>query len=81
MSTARHWTLGAKLSLAGAPFAMLALGAIAALVWMASQLDGGAAAVNEAGRMRMQAYRMVLSASTGQTQVLSRQRCETPLVQ
>ena len=73
MTTARQWTLGAKLSLAGAPFAMLALGAIAALVWMAWQLDGGAAAVNEAGRMRMQAYRMVLSASTGRTQDLSRQ--------
>ena len=73
MTTARQWTLGAKLSLAGAPFAMLALGAIAALVWMAWQLDGGAAAVNEAGRMRMQAYRMVLSASAGQTQQLSRQ--------
>ena len=73
MSSARHWTLGAKLSLAGAPFAMLALCAIAALVWMAWQLEGGAAAVNEAGRMRMQAYRLVLSANTGQTRMLSRQ--------
>jgi two-component system nitrate/nitrite sensor histidine kinase NarX len=72
----RHWTLGAKLSLAGAPFALLALCSIAALVWMSWQLEGGAGAVNEAGRMRMQAYRMVLSASTGQTQVLPRQVAE-----
>jgi two-component system nitrate/nitrite sensor histidine kinase NarX len=68
----RQWTLGAKLALVAAPFALLALGAIAALVWMAWQLDGGAAAVNEAGRMRMQAYRLVLSADGGQTVELKR---------
>ena len=73
MSTDRQWTLGGKLTLVAAPFALLALGAIAGLVWMASQLDGGAAAVNEAGRMRMQAYRMVLSASAGETPLLARQ--------
>src|ERR1019366_5864764 len=76
MSTSRHWTLGAKLSLVGAPFALLALFSIAALVWMSWQLEGGAAAVNEAGRMRMQAYRMVLSVSTGETQALPRQVAE-----
>ncbi len=76
MSTSRHWTLGAKLSLVGAPFALLALCSIAALVWMSWQLEGGAAAVNEAGRMRMQAYRMVLSVSTGETQALPRQVAE-----
>ena len=72
MSRDRQWTLGAKLALVAAPFALLALGAIAALVWMAWQLDGGAAAVNEAGRMRMQAYRLVLSADGGQTVELKR---------
>jgi two-component system nitrate/nitrite sensor histidine kinase NarX len=56
MSTDRQWTPGAKLAPVAAPFALLALGAIAALVRMASQLDGGAAAVNEAGWMRMQTY-------------------------
>jgi two-component system nitrate/nitrite sensor histidine kinase NarX len=30
-------------------------------LWVSWQLDGGAAAVNEAGRMRMQSYRMALS--------------------
>ncbi|MCE9658623.1 MAG: type IV pili methyl-accepting chemotaxis transducer N-terminal domain-containing protein [Burkholderiales bacterium] len=72
MSIDRHWTLGGKLALVAAPFALLALGAIAALVWMAWQLDGGAAAVNEAGRMRMQAYRLVLSAAGGETPELRR---------
>ncbi|MGZ5204530.1 MAG: type IV pili methyl-accepting chemotaxis transducer N-terminal domain-containing protein, partial [Caldimonas sp.] len=73
MSSDRQWTLGGKLALVAAPFALLSLGAIAALVWMASQLDGGAAAVNEAGRMRMQTYRMVLAASGGDASALARQ--------
>jgi two-component system nitrate/nitrite sensor histidine kinase NarX len=60
-------SLAAKLTLAGTPFLLLALLATAATLWVSWQLDGGAAAVNEAGRMRMQAYRMALSASTGQT--------------
>ncbi len=72
MSTDRHWTLGGKLALVAAPFALLALGAIAALVWMAWQLDGGAAAVNEAGRMRMQAYGLVLAAGDSDTPGLER---------
>ena len=35
--------------------------AISLTLWVSWQLDGGAAAVNEAGRMRMQAYRMALA--------------------
>lgn len=62
--------------LVAAPFLALSLGAIAALVWMSVQLEGGAAAVNEAGRMRMQTYRMLLAAGTGQTQDLPRQVAE-----
>ncbi len=76
MNTTRHWSLGAKLALVGTPFLLMAMGLIAALVWMSWQLDGGAAAVNEAGRMRMQAYRMVLSVSTGDTQALPQQLAE-----
>ena len=76
MNTTRHWSLGAKLALVGTPFLLMAMGLIAALVWMSWQLDGGAAAVNEAGRMRMQAYRMVLSVSTGDTQALPQQIVE-----
>ena len=66
MRSLQPWPLGAKLSLVAAPFGLLALCAITVLVWMSLQLEGGAAAVNEAGRMRMQAYRMVLSAQAGQ---------------
>lgn len=76
MSTTRHWPLGAKLSLVAAPFLLLAIGSIAVLVWMSLRLEGGAAAVNEAGRMRMQAYRMVLSAVAPNSQTLAQQMTE-----
>ncbi len=45
----------------GAPFLLMALLATCVSLWVSWQLDGGAAAVNEAGRMRMQAYRMALT--------------------
>ncbi len=70
MKRHRHWSLGAKLGLVGAPFLLLALLSIALTLWMSWQLDGGAAAVNEAGRMRMQAYRMALAIGTSQADVL-----------
>lgn len=71
MSTPRtRWGLGAKLALVGTPFLLLALISTMLTLWVSWQLDGGAAAVNEAGRMRMQAYRMALAAGTGETQVL-----------
>ena len=72
MRIIRHWTLGAKLALVAMPFLLLAMASIGVLVWMSLQLEGGAAAVNEAGRMRMQAYRMVLSAGTLDTAALPR---------
>ena len=65
MSHPRHWTLGVKLALVATPFVLLALVSIALTLWVSWQLDGGAAAVNEAGRMRMQTYRMSLSIGTG----------------
>ncbi len=70
MTLRRQRSLAAKLTLAGTPFLLLALLATAATLWVSWQLDGGAAAVNEAGRMRMQTYRMALSASTGQREEL-----------
>jgi two-component system nitrate/nitrite sensor histidine kinase NarX len=76
MNTLRHWPLGSKLVLVATPFLLLALASIAALVWMSLQLEGGAASVNEAGRMRMQAYRMVLSAGTGDAVALGQQVAE-----
>lgn len=65
MNHPRHWTLGAKLALVGTPFLLLALVSIALTLWVSWQLDGGAAAVNEAGRMRMQSYRLALAISAG----------------
>jgi len=68
MQAQRHWNLGTKLLLVAAPFLLLALLAIGVTLWVSWQLEGGAAAVNEAGRMRMQAYRMSLSISADQPQ-------------
>jgi two-component system nitrate/nitrite sensor histidine kinase NarX len=76
MRTIRHWPLGAKLSLVAAPFLLLAICSIAVLVWMSLQLEGGAASVNEAGRMRMQAYRMMMSVTTGDARALPKQVAE-----
>ena len=76
MSKREHWGLGAKLAVAAAPFALLALLSITLALWMSWQLDGGAAAVNEAGRMRMQAYRMSLLVATGERNALPNARRE-----
>ena len=73
MTERRNWNLGAKLALVATPFLTLTLLAIAATLWVSWQLEGGAAAVNEAGRMRMQAYRLSLSLATGDEQALPMQ--------
>lgn len=64
MTRWKHSGLGAKLALSASPFALLALLSILLTLWVSWQLDGGAAAVNEAGRMRMQAYRLSLLVSS-----------------
>lgn len=56
-----RWSLSAKLALVGTPLILLALISTVATLWTSWKLDGGAAAVNEAGSMRMQAYRMALT--------------------
>ncbi|MBA3057861.1 MAG: type IV pili methyl-accepting chemotaxis transducer N-terminal domain-containing protein [Gammaproteobacteria bacterium] len=76
MARLRHWSLGAKLMLVGAPFLLLVFISTVATLWVSWQLDGGAAAVNEAGRMRMQSYRMSLAIGTGETRELSAQARE-----
>ncbi len=73
MTFSKHWSLGAKLALVGTPFLLLALLSSAVTLWVSWQLDGGAAAVNEAGRMRMQSYRMALSIGTNETTALPEQ--------
>ena len=70
MGNPRQWSLGYKLTLVAAPFLLLALVIIAVTLWVSWQLEGGAAAVNEAGRMRMQAYRLSLSIGTADTKAL-----------
>ena len=76
MNRARHWSLGAKLMLVGTPFLVLALLAVTLTLWVSWQLDGGAAAVNEAGRLRMQAYRIAMSVSTRDAAQLREQVAE-----
>jgi two-component system, NarL family, nitrate/nitrite sensor histidine kinase NarX len=76
MTTRKQWSLGTKLALLGAPFMLLVLLSTAASLWVSWQLDGGAAAVNEAGRMRMQAYRMSLSVGLDSTREVLRQQAD-----
>jgi two-component system nitrate/nitrite sensor histidine kinase NarX len=59
------WTLTAKLYTSGISFLVLALASISLTLWVTWNLEGGAAAVNEAGRMRMQTYRLALEVSGG----------------
>jgi len=73
MVTRTHWGLGTKLALAATPFLAVAMLLITATLWVSWQLDGGAAALNEAGRMRMQSYRLSLSVSAGDQQAVARQ--------
>lgn len=58
-------TLAFKLIATGMAFLLLALASIALTLWVTWQLEGGAAAMNEAGRMRMLTYRMVLESAAG----------------
>ena len=54
----RAWSLSAKLGAIGSALLLMALASIGLTLWVTWQLEGGAAAVNEAGRMRMQTWRM-----------------------
>ena len=54
----RTWSLSAKLGAIGSALLLMALASIGLTLWVTWQLEGGAAAVNEAGRMRMQTWRM-----------------------
>ena len=54
----RSWSLSAKLGVIGAALLAMAFASISLTLWVTWQLEGGAAAVNEAGRMRMQTWRL-----------------------
>ena len=57
-------TLSTKLLAMGAGFLLVALASIGLTLWVTWKLEGGAAAVNEAGRLRMNMLRMVLVLQT-----------------
>ncbi|MBY4598657.1 type IV pili methyl-accepting chemotaxis transducer N-terminal domain-containing protein [Ottowia caeni] len=54
----RTASLSTKLIRIGAGLLIVALASIGLTLWVTWQLEGGAAAVNEAGRMRMQTWRL-----------------------
>lgn len=57
-------TLTTKLLALGVGFLLVALASISLTLWVTWKLEGGAAAVNEAGRLRMNMLRMVLVLQT-----------------
>ena len=57
--------LTTKLLTLGAVFLLVALASISLTLWITWRLEGGAAAVNEAGRLRMYTVRMALAQQTG----------------
>ncbi len=73
MVSRTHWGLGTKLALVATPFIAMAILLIVATLWVSWQLDGGAAALNEAGRMRMQSFRLSLSISAGDRPAVAQQ--------
>lgn len=61
----RFQTLAAKLGIIGGGLLLLAFASIGYTLWASWQLEGGAAAVNEAGRMRMQTWRLAQTLAQG----------------
>jgi len=55
--------LATKIGILGAILLAISLAAISLTLWIGWQLEGGAAAVNEAGRLRMQTWRMAYLAA------------------
>jgi two-component system, NarL family, nitrate/nitrite sensor histidine kinase NarX len=62
-----HRRLSSKFFGLGLGMLVLALLSIGLTMWITRQLDGGAAAVNEAGRLRMQAWRLVSARESQRT--------------
>jgi two-component system, NarL family, nitrate/nitrite sensor histidine kinase NarX len=66
---ARTWrptTLATKLGTIGTALLLLALASIGLTLWVTWHLEGGAAAVNEAGRLRMQVWRLAQGIGTAE---------------
>jgi two-component system, NarL family, nitrate/nitrite sensor histidine kinase NarX len=67
----RSWSLSAKLGAIGSALLLMAFASIGLTLWVTWQLEGGAAAVNEAGRMRMQTWRMAQTLARADVQQIS----------
>lgn len=67
---AHRWTLTRKFGVIGGLLLLLALASTSLTLWVTWQLEGGAAAVNEAGRMRMQTWRMAQTLAAGDSERL-----------
>lgn len=66
----RPRTLAAKLTAIGIALLALAVVSVGLTMWVSLQIEGGAAAVNEAGRLRMQAWRIAAQTDAGEPQTL-----------
>jgi two-component system nitrate/nitrite sensor histidine kinase NarX len=66
-------SLTTKLLAMGAGFLLVALSSIGLTLWVTWKLEGGAAAVNEAGRLRMNMLRMVMVLQTEPVQAVQQQ--------
>ena len=60
LSRSSDLTLARKLAGIGGVFLAVALFTVGLSMWVTWQLEGGAAAINEAGRMRMRSYQIAL---------------------
>jgi two-component system, NarL family, nitrate/nitrite sensor histidine kinase NarX len=65
MPTTQTTSLSRKLVRIGVALLVMALTSISLTLWVTWQLEGGAASVNEAGRMRMQTWRMASEIQAG----------------
>jgi two-component system nitrate/nitrite sensor histidine kinase NarX len=61
----KPWTLSVKLGAIGGAMLLLVLASIGLSLWVTWKLEGGAAAINEGGRMRMQAWRLAQALPEG----------------
>ncbi|MBL8384504.1 MAG: type IV pili methyl-accepting chemotaxis transducer N-terminal domain-containing protein, partial [Burkholderiales bacterium] len=68
----RPTALATKLVAIGTTFLLLALASIGLTLWVTWQLEGGAAAINEAGRLRMQTWRLAMTLDAGDTTTAAR---------
>ena len=63
----RPRSLSAKLGAIGSALLLVAMVSIGLTLWVTWQIEGGAAAVNEAGRMRMQTWRLAQTLANGES--------------